>query len=300
MTLINKRITFPQAATFNGIALGALSTMRIQAGHDQVVQTHPDGLQIPIADRFTQFIRGNTVVQDWSQFISLLTGTIGSFVFYERKSGVAEASGYMKHTLNNPVVHRAGITIVHRGYGSCNADFECQFADPEYTHGDVWVPTDSQAAPTYLPATRSVEITAGTHGPTSIYHITRFDFNIAFKLMKASHDGDFGYTAVDRIYGGIAPSGTIVFQDASITTAKLKIQDLLNNSRAALTLTVRNAAGATAKTLTINGVHFTAPGEHAGDAQTTEPDTFSLPFVVTNDASTPLTLSGTNKIVTIV
>jgi len=297
MTTINKRASKLFAMTINTITNGGLMTLRLLAGYDNVLQTPVDGLQFPMGDRLTEFVRGNMTGQDWVRVIELLTGVIGTSVHYERKSGTAEATGYIKHTLKNPVIHRAGISLIHRGYGSGNANFECKAADETEGIADLWVPLDSQAAPAYISSARGIEITACVFGAINVYHVTQLDFNIVMQLVKASHDGDVGYTAVDVMLGGSAPSGTLVIQDSEITTAKLKAQELLAAARGSLVLSVKQAGGATAKTLTIAGVEFTSMEQNLDVGA--DYNSFSLPFIVTNNVTTPLTLAGANKIITI-
>jgi len=298
MTTVNNRVMKPQAITINTIAAGGLMTLRLLAGYDNVLQTPVDGLQVPMGDRLTEFVRGNMTGQDWLHVIELLTGAVGTSVHYERKSGVAEATGYIKHTLNKPVIHRCGISLMHRGYGSINADFECQAADETEGIADLWVPEDNQAAPTYVSAARGLEITACVHGgDLNIYHVTKLDFNIVMQLLKASQDGDIGYTAVDALLSGIMPSGVLTIQDSEIISAKLKAVEMVQAARGNLVLSIRQAGGAAAKTLTIAGVEFTNLSE-SSDVNA-DYSSYDVPFIITNNASTPLTLSGPNKILAI-
>jgi len=298
MATVNKRVFKPQAVTINGVDAGGLMSAQIAAGYDNVPQSPVDGLQIPVIDRVTEFVRGSINSQDWVHLVDLLTGAVGTYVFYERKSGVAEATGYIKHTLTNPVIHRCSMSLLHRAYASVNASFECKAADETKRITDMWVPTDDQAAPTYVDAARGLEITACTHAVGgTVYHVTGLDFELAMQLLRASQDGDVGYTAVDAELGGIPPSGTLRFQDAGIASDKLLAQDLVLAAAGNLVLTVKQSQGATAKTVTIANVVFTGiDASPSADGTYTE---FSLPFVVANDTGTPLTLAGDNKIITI-
>jgi len=311
MATVNNRIMKPQASVINGVDAGGTMIARIASGYDDVNQTPLDGLDIPLVDRLTEFVRGSLTCQDWVHIIDLLTGTVGTYVFYQRKSGTAVATGFIKHTITNPVIHRAALSLIHRGYGTINADFECKAADESKGISDMWGQTDDQAAPSYISAARGLEITACAHNSVDIYHTIGLDFEIAMQLMKASADGDVGYTAVDaelggapqtqnRAFGdpgGISPMGTLTFQDASITDGNILAQDLIAASAGDLVLTVKQAQGAAAKTVTIANVVFTGiDASPSADGGYTD---FSMPFVVANDADTPLTLAGDNKIITI-
>lgn len=298
MTTVNTRIMQPQAMTINTIANGGLMTLRLNAGYDNILQTPVDGLELSLIDRLTEFVRGNMTGQDWVHIIELLTGVVGTSVHYQRKSGAEEATGYIKHTITNPVIYKCNLSLQHRGYASAGADFECRAADPTKGIADIWVPLDAQAPPTYISAARGIEITACLHGALAIYHVTRLELNIEMPLIKASQDGDVGYTAVDALLSGIKASGSLTFQDAGITAAQLKAVQLIKAAKAALVLTVKLSQGATAKTLTLANVLFTSLGQDS-NADSKDYDTFNLPFIIANDATTQLTLTGTNKIITI-
>ena len=150
MATVNKRAGKAQAAVINGVDNGGLMSASIQAGYDDINQTPADGLDIPLIDRQTEFVRGSISSQDWTHIIDLLTGAVGTYVFYERKSGVVAATGYILHTLTAPVIQRCGISLNHRGYGVINADFECRAADETKGITDMWAMTDSQSAPAVI------------------------------------------------------------------------------------------------------------------------------------------------------
>ena len=302
MANVNKRIGSAQASTINGIDAGGMMSASIDEGYDQEFASGPDGLQCPIIDRCTQYCRGSLVSQDWVEMINLLTGTLGTYAFYERKSGVAEATGYVKHTLLNPVVYDAELSLSSgekaNALATCSCSFECRAADPANTIANLHVPLDSQAAPTYLPAARGgIRILTTLHGAVSIYHVTNLSAKITIPIRKASNDGDVAYTAVDADFNGMSVSGSISFQDAAITSAKLKCQDLLLAARSSLVATIRQAGGAANKILTIAGVIFgSAKASPNANADFSE---FTVPFKVCNDVTTQLTLAGANKIITI-
>jgi hypothetical protein len=302
MATINKRIHTPQAYTINGVDAGGGMSARITEGYDQIFRTSPDGLQIPIIDRVTQFCRGSIETQDWVEMVNLLSGTLGTYVFYERKSGVAVASGYIKHTLLNPVIHLAAINLTSgdkaAGYATVRVNFECKAADENDGIADLHVIADSQAAPTYISAARGgIRILTTVHGAVSIYHVTALSLQLAIPLKKASNDGDEAYTAIDAELSGMTVTGSLTFQDAEITSAKLKMQDLILADPASLVATIRQSSFATNKVLTIAGVIF-GPGDASPDVNS-EYTNFTLPFEVTNDVTTQLTLAGANKVITI-
>ena len=303
MATVNKRIIQGgQAHVINGVSAGGLVTHAIQAGYDDILQHPVDGYMLPMTDLVTEFVRGNFISQDWVQAILLLTGTLGTSVFYQRKSGVADATGYIKHTLYKPVIHKFALTIEHRKYATVNASYECQPASETGGIADLWTQTDGQNAPTQINAARGLEITACALASLSIYHIVRLEFSIELPLMKFSADGDIGYTTIDAVLNGMKAYGTLTFQDADITTSQNKALQLLKAARGALVLSIKQSQGATAKTLTLNGVKFTSLGHN-----TTAPesgavpgaDEYSMPFIITNNTTTPLTLAGANKIITI-
>lgn len=301
MATVNKRTKHILSNVINGVDNGGAMSASIQAGYEQVLASSPDGLQVPVKDRYCQFVRGTVTSQDWIEAVNLLTGTVGTKVFYERKSGVAAATGYVKHTLTNPVIYNMRLSITKDGYAMVTYSFECKFTSETATIADMWAMTDSQAAPTYIAAARGgYRISACTHGGAiSVYHLTAFEFSVNIPLMKECNDSDLGYTCVDAdIEGGMGCAGSISFQDAEITSSKLKLVDLLLAARGSLVLTVTQSAGATAKTITVAGAIFTGGGENA-QARMDMANGFTANYEVGNDATTQLTLAGANKILTI-
>ncbi|MGD0077033.1 MAG: hypothetical protein ABSB91_00245 [Sedimentisphaerales bacterium] len=298
MTTINRRVFSPQAMTINGIAVGGILTVAISEGHDNAARSSPDGFQVQVVDKFDQFCRGTITVQDWPDAISLLTGTLSTCVFWERKSGTPDATGYIKHTLTNPVIHKIAISINKGGYATVSADFECRAASDTDTLAVMHAMLDSQAAPTALvPALGGWRVVSAVYGGTlNLYHVTGFNFSITLPLIKDSNDADLAYTAVDACLDGIQATGSINFQDSGIATTELTSQQLLLAALGNLVITVKQAQGATNKVITIMRTTFlTDSGNSGGNVYAGH----SIPFEVTNNLTTPLTLAGTNKIIVI-
>jgi len=299
MATINKRTGRPEAMVINGIDAGGAMTAKIQCGNDTITRSASDGLQAPISDRETQFVRGTITSQDWTHAITLLTGTLGTLVFYERKRGVEEATGYIKHTLINPIIHRFRLRVTKENYAEVDVEFECKAADPTKTISDMWAITDSQAAPTYVSAARGgVRIESCLHGALNVYHLTAFEFSIALPLVKACNDADVAYTCVDALLSGLTADGSITFQDSTVTSSALLCQQLIAAARASLVLAVRQSANGADKTVTITGVVFNGVSSDSGAKK--DFTDYTATFEVVNDTTTQLTLAGTNKILTIV
>ncbi len=303
MATVNKRVGIPQAFTINGVDAGGAMSAVINAGYDNVIRSAPDGMQVPIKDKEIQFVRGTIATQDWVEVINLLTGAVGTYVFNERKSGVAEATGFIKHTITAPVIHRVNMSFTKGGYAVVTFDFECLPADETKTIADMWALLDDQAAPTYISAARGgFRIETCKHDPAGgseiqVYHVTAFNFAMQLPLVKACNDGDVGYTAVDARLDGLTATGSISFQDAGITAAVLTCQELIAAATADLELVIRQGQGAAAKTILIANVDFNSIGSNS---DVNSPFTsYSAEFDVANDAGTPLTLAGANKIITI-
>lgn len=304
MATVNERLGRPQALVINGVDAGGAMTIIINAGHDNIMRSAPDGLQVPVKDKETQFVRGTIVTQDWVEAINLLVGAVGTYVFYERKSGVAAATGYVKHTITAPVIHRFTINMTQGGYATVSLDFECRAADETKTLADMWAMTDDQAAPSHISSARGgYRIETCKHDPgggneIQVYHLTGFSFSITMPLVRACNDADVAYTCVDARLDGMVCGGSISFQDGAIATAKLKAQELLLAAKDELEIVVTQGQGAADKTITIANVDFNSI---AGSSDVSAPFTgYTADFDVANDASTPLTLEGDNKIITIV
>jgi len=299
MATVNNRVGLPQAITINGIDAGGVMTAVINAGYDNIMRSSPDGLQVPLKDKEIQFVRGTIVTQDWVHAVELLTGAVGTYVFYERKSGVAPATGYVQHTITNPVISRAAISFAKGGYATVSFDFECKAADEAKTIADMWALLDSQAAPTYVSAARGgYRIKTTVFDSTiNIYHVTAFDFALTLPLVKACNDADIGYTCVDARLDGLTAGGSISFQDAAITGAILICQQLIAAAKGTLVITAAQAQAEADKTITIAGVDFNNISNSSdANAPFTE---YTAGFDVANDPTTQLTLDDTNKIITI-
>jgi len=297
MATVNQRVKTPQAVTINGVDAGGIMTARLNYGYDNIIKSTPDGLQVPVRDKECQFVRGSVTTQDWVHIIDLLTGVVGTYVFYERKSGVAVATGYIQHTITNPVIHNVTINFTKEGYAVCSFDFECKPADETKGIADMWVPLDGQAAPTYIAAAYGgYRILTAAHGALSIFHVTAFSFAVTIPLAKACNDGDVGYTCVDADLDAMVAAGSITFQDSTILTATLLAQKLAVAAPSALVLSVRQGQSAASKTITIAGVDFDGFDDSGGGQGFTE---YTGRFEVANDLTTQLTIAGANKIITI-
>lgn len=300
MATVNNRIKIIQANTINGVAAGGTIRANIIQGYDNILRSSPDGLQgPPIRDREIEFTRGNVVTQDWLHMIELLIGAVDTEVFYQVMSGVAGPNNYRKHTIVNPVIHNAVITFDQGRYAECSYDFECKAADETKGFLDMWTKLDAQVAPTYVSAARGGwRIVSCTHGALNVYHVMGFDFAIGLRMRRASNDGDKAYTAVDADVEGMTCGGSLRFQDSALTAGNSIDQKLAAAARGNLVLVVKQSAGAASKTITIAGVEFDNVSKDSDPNN--EYDEFSGAYEVANDSGTPLTLAGTNKIITIV
>jgi len=306
MTTVNERVLIPQVSVINGVDAGGTMQARIEQGFENKLQSSVDGLQVPLKDKWCQYTRGSVVTQDWVQAILILLGTLGNYTFSERKSGVVEATGYIKNTIVNPVIHRMMIRLNENGYAAITFDFECRAADETIGHADQWTLLDDQAAPTYIAAARgghrfltTVFDPGGT--PLSIYHVTAFEFVLTMGLFKFCADGDVGYTCVDAVMNNMICNGSLSFLDSSIATAQLKAQQLLALAAASLQLTVAQGQGAANKVLTVAGMdfnNFTRTSDNSS-ANPPNPTGHTITYDVANNVDTQLTLAGVNKILTI-
>lgn len=298
MATVNKRVKKPQDVVINGVDAGGTMTAMIQFGYENILRSSPDGLEVALQDKEIEFVRGTIVSQDWIQAIELLTGTLGTLVFYESKSGVAAATGYIKHTITNPVIHSFALSFDKGGYATVAYSFECRAADEAKGITDMHAVTDDQAAPTYIAAARGGwRIVTAAHAAASIYHLLSFNFGIAMNIAKACNDADIGYTCVDAEIDNMACGGSISFQDAAIATSIMTVQSLVTAARGTLVITVRQGQGATSKVITIAGVEFSTG---SSDSDVNRPfSQYPVNFNVSNNTTTQLTLEGANKIITI-
>lgn len=297
MTTVNKRVKIPLATVINGIDAGGAMTAVITEGYENIIQSAPDGLGPPIVDREIQFCRGVLTTQDWVHFIELLIGAVGTYVFYEKKSG---STKYIKHTLTAPVIHNARINQTKGGYIVCTANFECRAADETKGFADMHALTDEQDEPSYISAVRGGwRVKTAVYDSINVYHVTAFDFGIAMRLDRACNDGDVGYTCVDAELTGMACDGSLSFQDSEIdgVTSALKAQELLAASAGNLVLTVTQSQGAADKIITIARAIFNSVNRNSDVGVPFTGHTGS--FMLNNNPAAPLTLDGANKIIII-
>jgi len=297
MVAINKRVKIPQAMVINGVDAGGKMSIVITEGYDEVPKSAPDGAAVPVADRGAQFCRGTGVTQDWIHIIELLTGTVGTYAFSEKKSG---AETYLDHVINNPVVYNVRIAQAKGGYITCTYDFECRAADETKGFADMHTVTDAQEAPTFVTAARGGwRVKTAAHGAISVYHVTTFNFGITMRLDKACNDGDVGYTCVDAEQVGMACGGALGFEDSEVDggSSELKSQQLLGADAGNLVITVVQSGGAADKVITIARTIFTNVNR---SSDVNAPFTgHTGNFVLTDNPAAPLSLAGDNKIITI-
>lgn len=303
MSTVNVRCKITQHHVINGVDAGGAMSAVVEGGYDVTLKSSPDGLGgPPIEDDFVEFIRGRLVTQDWVHMMDLLTGTVGSHVFYERKGGVPATTGFLKHTVASPVIHTAELNITKDGYATVSGAFECKAADETKGMADMFTTEDSQAAPaSYITAARGgYRIVSAVFSPDvgddiTIYHNTAFRTRVVLSVDKESNDADVGYTQVDLIEESGQYGGSLSFQDTAVATSLVTAQRLVAAGRGTLVVTVRQGSGATAKDITVAGVKF-KNFQRTGSTGKTE---HTANYTITNDPGTPLTLAGDNKIIVI-
>jgi hypothetical protein len=304
MATVNKRSKLLLSTIVNGVTAGGATMARVDAGYDEIVRSVPDGSQVAFVERSAQFVRGSQAWEDWVEAINLLTGTVGTSVFYERNSGVAAATGFTKHTLSNPVIHRMSLSQQQGQYLTASADFECRFVSETAQITDVWQMLAAQAAPTNPTAARggwrivSAVFTPDGGAAINLYHLTAFKFDLALRLAKACNDADKGYTAVDAdLEAGIDASGSISLEDATVESSAILAARLILAAKGTLVVTVLAGEDAANKALTLKGVQFGSGGRSLDSSKPFNDG--SLGFTIANSSTTPLTLTGANKIIAI-
>lgn len=305
MATVNKRVRNPQAAVINGIDAGGLMNASIIQGYDTELSSSPDGLGGPaLRDYEAEVTRGSLVTQDLVHLVDLATGTVSTKVFYTRKSGVGPDTGYVKNTIVNPVIHRIALTVTKKQYATIGVNFECKAEDETKGMADEWTKTDEQAAPAYVSAIRGgYRIKSAVFTPDddsisdiNIYHMQALSLLIDLMLHATYDDGDVGFTCVDVDEEGGTYNGSITFQDAGIASLQSTAQQVIAAGRGTLAVTLAMSGGATDKVLTIAGVD---PKQYTEDNQPGKFSEYTLNFDLSNSTDTPLSLDGTNKLITI-
>ena len=272
-----------------GYSAGGLMSYAMQFGYDDIVVAPADGLSFPEVDRLGQFCRGTITCQDWTEVINVLNNVTTSYVFYSRESGL---TSFSKYTLTAPVVYAASFSFTHRGYASCTWNFETRAASEAVGFSAAFgVDNATGTAPAAtLTTARGIEITAAQHATdtTDINHVTNLTCNIAGRLVKASQDGDVGYTAVDVVWGGAPMGGSITFQDSADSNV-VKAVTLAGLAEEDLTVTIKQSqAGSKSLVLkncvfTDGAANYTNDGTYAG---------YTMNFILNSDQTTPIGTAG--------
>lgn len=293
------RVRTPQASVINGVDAGGTMQVRLQKGYDNILVTPADGLQVGLKDREIQYCRGTLLTQDWVEAINILTGTVGTYVFYEQEVGLTT---FTKHTITNPIIHRMLLRIVQGRYAGVTFDFECKAASASSTIADMHAVLSAQTAPSYVSAARGgYRIKSAKHDlvtPINITGMLSFDFSIVLPLLRICNDSDVGYTVVEAITDGLQAMGSISFDDSTVATGQLLETQLLLAARDDLVIQVNQAQAATDKVITVAGVTYDSDdrGSNGGSNQVSAQ---TVNFSVGNDTTTQLTLAGENKIITV-
>ncbi|MCE5184930.1 MAG: hypothetical protein LLF76_02250 [Planctomycetaceae bacterium] len=287
-------------SVINGVDQGGEMSIAIDEGYDEIAESSVEGTEVAVVDRGAQYVRGVCATQSWMTVISLLAGTIGTYVFYERKSGAAAATGWLKHTLTSPVIWDVEFNWNQGSYGTATFKFECRFATAATVISDVHSLMDSQAGPTLSDELElgGYRIDSAALGVLAIYGVSAFRFHLGLKLAKSSVGAALGYTSVDAELGaaGGRADGSLTFQDSSVATTVGKEAQLLTAARASLVLSGKMASGAENKKVTVAGVMFTTCSRRmVGNRQQYAETTAN--YIISNSLATPLTIAGANKII---
>lgn len=290
MTTTNKRTHKIFNIMVNGVAVGGTTMLSLTKSYAQNLTTPADGLQLPLRDRFVQQCSGSLTTHDWSLYSSLLTGAVGTLTGYERNSGVAEATGYTKHTVTNPIFNRFALNFKKNQYATLAADFQCKAADDTKGFLDAHTAQSGQEKPDHQAAGYGgFKLKSLSHGGSaSLKHVQSLTLDIAIPLLTASDDGDIGYTLVEQDLSNIMPTGSVTVQDTQIGTSNLVADDFLEADADDLELTVAQGSGGSDKVLTISGVQF------SGDTINWSNNGFNsvtLPFYISNDPDDVITLA---------
>lgn len=291
-----------KGSVINGVDAGGEMSILIDEGYDEVSESCPEGAEVAIVDRSGQYVRGTCVTQSVSTALGLLSGAIDKYEFFERKSGVAALAGWLKHALASPVIWDIDIRLNQGSYWTATFKFECRFATAATVISDVHVLTDAQADPGLSAELKlgGQKIVSALLGALAIYGVKSFGFHLGLVLAKSCVGGALGYTSVDAELGGAGGrcDGSIAFQDSSVASAKTKATQLLAAARGSLVLTCLMSSGAANKVITVAGVMFTSQSTSMSGDRTRYAET-TMNYRVSNSLGTPLTLAGTNPIITI-
>ena len=262
------RTRLAQAATFNTVAIGGLSTITTDRDYNRIARGVLDGAaggQHGIA-RGDMSVRGSIAHEDAEKFLDLVTSTPGTGAWYEKNVGAAT---YTQRQVLAPVFGTTRFEVRIGGKARVTHNFEATFGASDGFDDVDSVPDDAVVAAT-VEAARTVPQSVGEllvatfdpgespHVPITLSHKQGCTIAVGGRFVTDSDEGQKGRTAVEFDPQTITVS--ITYRDTTLAAgpgADLA-QQLLARAPAALELEFRIDRGTLTDTkIRVENVNFT-------------------------------------------
>jgi len=294
--MANNRVFLAQGLTTNGIAVGGLAEISVDAGYQNIIRSSPDGaVGTEDVDRAGLAVDVSLSGTDVTKGNAILAAAVGDTEFYGKESGAAT---WQKRTMPGVLWHSLDLDLPQTADGSMSLRGAIRFAEGTTTLAQVIAATGEQTQqpvityPARLFRPHNAIFDPGSEIPPKNLVSVRLALAVE-QLLQDFGDDDLGMTAVD-ITGWNDLQVTLVHKDASEINGRDRATQLIEAGRGILTVTLMGRGGAANKTLTINNLQWTrGSGRKAKDY---------WEFTMTGSASwrkpdgTGYTLNSTDKL----
>ena len=306
---MNKRVFQVQGLVTNGVAVGGLASLTFAPVYGDVIESTPDGaFGSEDVDRAGLGISVSLTCSDVSKIATLLDSTPGDTTFWGKESGATTWSKYTIASADGKIVYSgANLSIPKNADGTLTLNGLIRFTDGAKDLEDVLQLTagddgsskvDTYPARLYRAYTAS--FVPGVDPAIAPLHTESLTLAINAIVHKDYSDTDIGETAVD-LGGWNSLQLTLLHRDASDPGAETGdiSGKIMAAARGVLTVNLLGRGGAAAKILTVNNLLWTgAPVNHQPGYSD---------FTLTGKAGwrkkgspdTEYTLTGTDKLFTI-
>lgn len=277
MAITNPRVYDAQALKAAGVSLGGLSKVTVQEGHENVIRSRDDGRvgQASIHRTGKRF-SGTIESKDVTKVMSLLTAAPNDAAdileFYEAQDATSPVT-FKKHVILRPRFTGLSVRIPEpNGLAMFTVNFESLWiltnGDAATAFNEVHAVTSGVSAATVTALlTRPEElcgVRAAAHGAKSILSRSAMNFRLEFDVRRDRNPEFAGPDSIIPILRGVLID--ITTKDATLTSGKTTMQDLLDAGAADLTATLGKVNGTAHKVLTFkNAKALEYAGTHPFD-----------------------------------
>lgn len=237
--------------------VSGINAMQATHGH-RFVTAHGDGIGILQArDKDVAFGNCQLSSFDLANFQTILAAAEGSKI-------TVQADGYIsggtskRLACSGSVLSAASLTLAQNQYANATFSFDTSWGASDSDFNDKHLYTDQARSNTPIAPGHAYRLNSATLNITSdiiALGVTGFDVRIQGNVLRTFGDTEFGET-VDVTHYDV--TGTLTFQDHSVSTAKTLAQNLMESTEVGgqLDLVVSAVGGASTYTLSIDNIKF--------------------------------------------